>query len=72
MRMTRQFSGQDLDNPYLLRIEVNYLNGYDDRLKSLQTEKLWLYDQQGTITSEQVIAVARYCAVELNITAYIY
>lgn len=32
--------------------------------------KLWLYDQQGTVTASQVIAVARYCHKELGITHF--
>ena len=66
-RMTRQFSGTDLENPFLKnKIEVN--NQYLERLKNFSTGKLWLYDQQGTTSAKQVISVARYCAVELGIT----
>jgi twinkle protein len=67
MRMTRQFSGQDLDNLFI-KDRGALINSYYDRLKKFTTEKLWLYDQQGTTNSKQVISVARYCAVELNIT----
>jgi twinkle protein len=28
---------------------------------------LWLYDQQGTVTSQQVIAVSRYSALVLGV-----
>jgi twinkle protein len=67
MRMTRQFSGTDLDNPFLKnKLEIN--NQYLERLKKFSTGKLWLYDQQGTTSTTQVISVARYCAVELDIT----
>jgi twinkle protein len=66
LRMTRQFSGTDLDNPFLKnKLEVN--NQYLERLKKFSTGKLWFYDQQGTTNSSQVISVARYCAVELGI-----
>jgi len=66
-RMTRQFSGTDLENPLLKnKIEVN--KQYLERLKNFSTGKLWLYDQQGTTNTKQVISVARYCAVELDIT----
>lgn len=34
---------------------------------SLSHETLWLFDQQGSTTSERMIAVARYCAKELRI-----
>lgn len=30
-------------------------------------DKLWLYDQQGSVKPETVLGVIRYCAVELNI-----
>jgi twinkle protein len=67
MRMTRQFSGTDLDNLFLKnKLEIN--NQYLERLKKFSTGKLWLYDQQGTTSTSQVISVARYCAVELGIT----
>lgn len=67
LRMTRQFGGVDLDNPFLKdKVKVN--NEYYERLRKFSTEKLWLYDQQGTTNSRQVISVARYCAVELGIT----
>lgn len=67
MRMTRQFSGQDLDNLFI-KDRGALINTYYDRLNKFTNEKLWLYDQQGTTNSKQVISVARYCAVELNIT----
>jgi len=67
MRMTRQFSGVDLENPFM-KDKLNTINNYYERLKKFSTGKLWLYDQQGTTSSKQVISVARYCAVELGIT----
>jgi twinkle protein len=33
-------------------------------------KKMWLYDQQGTVKPDQVIAVGRYCAKELGVTHY--
>lgn len=30
--------------------------------------RLWIYDQQGTVSAERVIGMARYCAKELGIT----
>jgi len=67
LRMTRQFSGVDLDNPFLKdKAKVN--EEYYERLRKFSSGKLWLYDQQGTTSSKQVISVARYCAVELGIT----
>jgi twinkle protein len=66
-RMTRQFSGVDLENPFM-KDKVNTINAYYERLKKFSTGKLWLYDQQGTTNANQVISVARYCAVELGVT----
>jgi len=65
-RMTRQFSGENLSNP-LLTNRKNMIVDYFNRLIKFTDKKMWLYDQQGTVTSEQVIAVARYCAIELGI-----
>ena len=31
------------------------------------TDRLWLYDQQGSVDSERILAVIRYCADELRI-----
>jgi len=66
-RMTRQFSGQDLENPFI-KDRAALITSFYDRLKTFSTGKLWLYDQQGTTKSDQVISVARYCAVELGIS----
>lgn len=32
------------------------------------SKNLWLYDQQGTVTADKVIGMARYCAKELGVT----
>jgi len=66
-RMVRQFSGQDLDNVFL-KDKAKIKAGFLERLKTFSTQKLWLYDQQGTTSSSQVVSVARYCAVELGVT----
>ena len=34
-------------------------------------EKIWLYDQQGTVKSDRILAVARYCNKELGITHFV-
>ena len=65
-RMTRQFSCEDLSNP-LLANRKNVIVNSMDRLIKFTDKKMWLYDQQGTVTSDQVIAVSRYGAMELKI-----
>jgi twinkle protein len=65
-RMLRQFAGEDLENP-LIKDKANHFKSALQRFKKFTDEKLWLYDQQGTMTPEQIIAVTRYCAIELKI-----
>jgi twinkle protein len=65
-RMLRQFAGENIDTPRLTGKD-KYLEQLLSRLGVFVADKLWLYDQQGTVTSQQVIAVARYCAMELGV-----
>lgn len=65
-RMLRQFAGENIDSPRYTDRET-YIRGLLDRFQTYNYGKLWLYDQQGTVTSQQVIAVARYSAVELGV-----
>lgn len=64
-RMLRQFGGYNLEGP-----------GFDQLEKATRTivdfgiwadQYLWLYDQQGSVNARQVVAMTRYCAVELGI-----
>ena len=64
-RMLRQFTGENPDAPRYQGKEA-YIQGILDRFQMFAYNKLWLYDQQGTVTSQQVIAVTRYSAVELG------
>lgn len=61
-RMVRQFAGETLD----LRGE-DFMRGLFVKFNAFAGSEMWLYDQQGTVTSQQVIAVTRYCAVELGV-----
>ncbi len=70
-RMLRQYCQT---NPYS---EAYQADGGFESLEYLHKEfadwskgKLWFYDQQGTVTPEQVVAVGRYCAKELGVTHY--
>lgn len=65
-RMLRQFSGENIDVPRFTD-KAAYINAIMRRFRDFAHAKLYLYDQQGTTNSQQVIAMARYCAVELNI-----
>jgi len=66
LRMLRQFSGENTDAPQLNR--VSQMNRLLDRFHRFAGDHLWLYDQQGTVTTAQVIAVARYSAIELGVS----
>ena len=65
-RMLRQFAGENIDFPRYID-KARYLNGLIERMRLFALDHLWLYDQQGTVTAQQVIAVSRYSAVELGV-----
>ena len=64
-RMLRQFAGYNFDAPgfnvseKVAKICVDFSIWADGCL--------WLYDQQGSVNARQVVAMTRYCAVELGI-----
>lgn len=64
-RMLRQFSGENLELRQFDR--AGYILKLLERFASYSLDKLWLYDQQGTTSSRQVVAMARYCAVKLGV-----
>jgi twinkle protein len=55
-RMTRQAVGTNKPSEQFIRDYMSWLNG-----------KLWLYDQQGTVKGDRVIAVMYYVAEELKV-----
>lgn len=65
-RMLRQFAGENIHKPRYADKE-QYIRGIVDRLRVFSKDRLWFYDQQGTTSAQQVIAVARYCAVKLGV-----
>jgi len=65
-RMLRQFAGENIDFPRFTD-KATYISRLLGRFIDFSEQGLWLYDQQGTTSSQQVIAMARYCAVELQI-----
>lgn len=66
-RMLRQFAGENIEFPKFMSKE-KYMGRILDRFHAFAGNRLWLYDQQGTVTSQQVIAMARYSAMELGVT----
>ena len=65
-RMLRQFAGENIDFPRYTD-KHRYLSNLITRMRAFAHANLWLYDQQGTVTAQQVIAVSRYSAVELGV-----
>lgn len=69
-RMGRQWSGQNPMDPAFAgspEAQAALVDLYE-QFRDWTDNRLWLYDQQGTVTASQVCAVARYCAKELGIT----
>ena len=65
-RMMRQFAGENIENPrYIDR--SRYIGKLLDRFHLFAGNRLWLYDQQGTVSTNQVIAVTRFSALELGV-----
>ena len=71
-RMGRQFSGFNPDDPAFAGSEdaMRELIDVYEQFRDWTDDKLWLYDQQGTVTAKQVAAVVRYCAKERGITHF--
>jgi len=65
-RMGRQYAGENPDDPAFRGNPeaTDYLVQTYDEFRQWTDGKLWLYDQQGTVSPSQVIAVARYFAKE--------
>lgn len=71
-RMGRQWSGENPDHPAFRghdEAKARMIDLYE-QFRDWTTGKLWLYDQQGTVTASQVCAVVRYCAKEKGITHF--
>jgi len=65
-RMLRQFAGENIEFPKYTD-KATYIGRLLERFNHFSRGGLWLYDQQGTTSSQQVIAMARYCAMELDV-----
>lgn len=71
-RMGRQWSNFNPDDP-AFRGSPEAMDSLIDvyqQFSEWTDNRLWLYDQQGTVTAKQVCAVARYCAKEKGVTHF--
>jgi twinkle protein len=67
-RMMRQWTGFPCDEEFQSSPEaIESLKDLYEQFGILTDGYLWFYDQQGTVSTEQMIGVARYCAKELGI-----
>jgi twinkle protein len=67
-RMIRQWCGYPSDDEFSTDPEATAaMRDLYEQFGILADSRLWFYDQQGTVSSNQMIAVARYCAKELGI-----
>ena len=66
-RMIRQFAGKSLDSANYHQTPDEQKRDAFGRFKIFAGERLWFYDQQGTVNSKQMAAVCRYAAVEMGI-----
>jgi twinkle protein len=71
-RMGRQWSAFNVTDPAFAGNEEAMRQFIDlySQFSDWTDGKLWLYDQQGTVSARQVICVARYCAKEKGITHF--
>lgn len=60
VRLCRQVGGTNRPTETLIRLISRWTDG-----------KLWLYDQQGTVAPQRIIAIARYTAERLKITHFV-
>ena len=71
-RMGRQFSGFNAEDPAFAGSAEAMQSLIDvyEQFRDWTDNRLWLYDQQGTVTAKRVAAVVRYCAKERGITHF--
>jgi len=71
-RMARQWSTYNPSDPAFRGDETAQAQFIDlyEQFRDWTDNRLWLYDQQGTVTASQVGAVVRYCAKERGITHF--
>lgn len=67
-RMLRQWVGYAVDDEFAAHPEAKEaIRELYEQFAGQSDGRLWLYDQQGTVASARVQAMARYCAKELGV-----
>lgn len=67
-RMLRQWVGYSAESEFGSHPEAaDAMRDLYEQFSGLADNRLWFYDQQGSVTADQMVSVARYCAKELRI-----
>lgn len=66
-RMLRQWSGYSPDQFASHPDGLTAMRDLYEQFNGQASKRLWFYDQQGTVSVEQMCGVARYCAKELDV-----
>jgi len=68
-RFARMYAGTDPYSQEYQSVEgIKALDSLYEEFGQWSDGRLWLYNQQGSVTADRVIGMARYCAKELGIT----
>lgn len=68
-RLSRMYAGTNpFSQEYQSVAGIKALDMLFGEFSEWSDRSLWLYDQQGSVTADRVIGMARYCAKELGIT----
>lgn len=71
-RMIRQWSGQNPNDEFIHQVpsaKAALIDAYE-QFQVWTANRLWIYDQQGTVDTKQVCAVVRYAVKELHINHF--
>lgn len=66
-RMIRQFAGKSLESTHYVKTPIEQKQEAYDRFFGFIDDRLWLYDQQGTVNSRIIEAMCHHCATKLKI-----
>jgi twinkle protein len=66
-RMIRQFAGKSMESTHYVKTPIEQKQDAYDRFFGFIDNRLWLYDQQGTVNSRIIEAMCHHCATKLKI-----
>lgn len=66
-RMVQQFAGLDTDPEDVPQELIEVTRDVYEQFQALCDDRLWFYDQQGTVDVDRIVSVTRYCFKVLGI-----